>query len=115
LESLAERSVVPAAVQAAVTDRFDPTIEATAYFAVSEALQNVAKYANASSVRITAERLDGHLVVEVTDDGVGGADASRGSGLRGLADRVAAVDGSLGVESPRGAGTRVVVRLPATA
>jgi signal transduction histidine kinase len=113
LESLAERSVVPAAVRAPVEERFDATIEATAYFAVSEALQNVAKYAKASRVEVSAERMDGHLVVRVRDDGVGGADALKGSGLRGLADRVAAVSGSLDVESPPGSGTTVVVRLPA--
>src|SRR5205823_5393425 len=107
LESLAERSIVPATVSASVTERFDPTVEATAYYAVSEALQNVQKYAQASSVTVRAERRDGHLVVDVVDDGVGGADPSRGSGLRGLFDRVSAVGGALFVDSPRGKGTRL--------
>jgi signal transduction histidine kinase len=115
LESLAERSTVPASVEAAVDGRLPPAVEATAYFVVSEALTNVGKYSNATAVIIRAEAADGTLTVEVVDDGIGGADPSRGSGLRGLADRVAAVDGTLEIESPPGHGTRLTVRVPARA
>ena len=89
-----------------------PALEAAAYFLCSEALANVAKYARASqaTIRVTAKKE--LLTVEVSDDGVGGADPSAGSGLRGLADRVEALGGQLVVESPRGIGTRLVARLP---
>ena len=87
-------------------------MEAAAYYVVSEALANVAKYAAASSARVSFTRGNGRAVVEVADDGVGGADPGRGSGLRGLADRVAAFDGSLEVDSPPGGGTRVRAEFP---
>jgi signal transduction histidine kinase len=112
LLSLAERSPVPAHVAAAPSERLPSTVEATAYFIVSEALVNAAKHARASSVTITVARCSEHLEVSVRDDGVGGADAARGSGLCGLADRAAAVGGSLSVESPPGGGTHVMARLP---
>jgi signal transduction histidine kinase len=93
-------------------DRLPGALETTAYFTVAEALTNVAKYAEASvaTVRVACE--DGSLVVEVRDDGVGGADAGSGSGLSGLADRVEACDGSLSIESPPGEGTLVRAVLP---
>ena len=94
-------------------ERFPPTVEATAYFVVSEALTNVAKYAEATSAEVFVQREDDRLVVEVSDDGRGGADPSRGSGLRGLTDRIAALDGTLEVVSPVGEGTRVRAELPA--
>jgi signal transduction histidine kinase len=112
LHSLAERATVPVEVRVDLAERLDPTVEATAYFVVSEALANVGKYADASSVHVTAQRFDGHLRLDVADDGRGGADPSKGSGLRGLQDRVAAVNGSLAVDSPVGAGTRLRVELP---
>jgi signal transduction histidine kinase len=112
LGSLAERSTVPATVEFGVDGRLPPAVEAAAYFVASEALANVGKYSKASSVTVKAEKSDGALVLEVTDDGIGGADASRGSGLRGLADRVAAVDGRLEIVSPPGEGTRLRVELP---
>jgi signal transduction histidine kinase len=87
-------------------------VEAAAYYVVAEALTNVAKYARASAVRVDVTRSDGHVEVTVADDGVGGADASRGSGLRGLADRVEALGGRLEVTSPTGAGTTLRARLP---
>src|SRR5262249_60790364 len=77
-----------------------------------EALANVTKYAQASAVEVTVERMNGVAVVEVADDGVGGADPLRGSGLRGLADRVSALSGQLDVESPPGAGTRGRAGIP---
>src|SRR5439155_759779 len=87
-------------------------LEAAAYYVVSEALANVAKYAQASSVRVTVAQLNGSARVEVSDDGVGGADPAQGSGLRGLADRVAALNGTLEVVSPPGRGTRIRAEIP---
>jgi signal transduction histidine kinase len=89
-------------------------VETAAYFVVSEALTNVSKYARAEHARVRVERLNGELLVEVSDDGVGGASATDGSGLRGLADRVAALSGTLEVSSPPGRGTQLRARLPCT-
>jgi signal transduction histidine kinase len=111
LASLAERSPIPATVAAAPPERLPARVEETAYYVASEALANAAKHAQASTVTISARRCDGGLLVEVGDDGVGGAD-SNGSGLRGLADRVAALDGRLRVDSPAGQGTRITAELP---
>ncbi|HYG72312.1 MAG TPA: histidine kinase [Actinomycetota bacterium] len=112
LRSLAERSPVPVTVEATEDARLPEAIEPTAYFAVSEALQNVAKYANASKAVVSTSRGDGTFLVRVADDGGGGADPSKGSGLRGLVDRIDAVGGRLEVDSPPGAGTRLTVTLP---
>jgi signal transduction histidine kinase len=112
LESLADRSLVPATITAAPNDRLPAPVEATAYFIVSEALTNVAKYAHASLVTISASEINGSLLVEVTDDGVGGADPTKGSGLCGLTDRATALGGWLRIESPRGQGTRIVAQVP---
>ena len=112
LESLATRAAVPVELEAHVPERLPVAVETAAYFTVSEALTNVAKYAEATHARVGARREDGSLVVEVSDDGVGGADASSGSGLRGLEDRVGAVGGTLEVESPPGRGTVVRARIP---
>ena len=112
IESLAERSPVPVTVADVPEGRFPEAVEATAYFIVSEALTNVVKYAGASEVAISVRRDDGTLLVEVADDGVGGADPARGSGLQGLADRAAALGGRLRVDSPPGLGTRVVAEVP---
>ena len=111
VEALADRTPVPVSVRAPA-ERYRPEIEATAYYVVAEALTNVVKYARASSVMLTIERRDGVLTVEVADDGVGGADPGRGSGLRGLADRVASLNGKLAIDSPPGAGTRVRAEIP---
>jgi signal transduction histidine kinase len=92
--------------------RFAPAVEAVAYFVVSESLANIAKHAEAGDVRVRAEWDDGFLVVEIADDGRGGADPGAGTGLRGLLDRVSAVDGTLDVVSPHGGGTRIVARIP---
>ena len=92
--------------------RLSPTAEITAYFTVSEALANVAKYAEASSVSVRLAASGADLVVEVRDDGVGGARATPGSGLSGLADRVGATDGTLEVASPPGEGTLVRAVIP---
>jgi PAS domain S-box-containing protein len=111
VRQLADRA--PLSVELDVTpERFPEHVEATAYYVVAEALTNVAKYAEASSAEVRIAAGDGCVRVEVTDDGVGGADASEGSGLRGLADRLAALDGSFEVQSQRGAGTRVRAEIP---
>ena len=112
IDTLVGRSSVAAAVLALPDRRLSPAVEATAYFVVSEALANVAKYASATRATVTAECPGDSLRVEVADDGVGGANPATGSGLRGLADRVAAQGGSLSVVSPTGGGTRVVAEIP---
>ena len=111
LEALAARSPLPVEISGASCELPAP-VEAAAYYVVSEALANVTKYAQASVVEVTVERMNGIALVEVADDGVGGADPLRGSGLRGLADRVAALSGQLDVESPPGAGTRIRAEIP---
>ena len=112
LEALAARVPLPVDIDRAVAERLPEPVEVAAYYVVSEALANVQKYADASSVRIGVGRENGQAVVEVHDDGVGGADATSGSGLRGLADRVEALGGRLEVESAAGAGTTVRARIP---
>jgi signal transduction histidine kinase len=87
-------------------------VEAAAYFVIAEALTNVAKYADANAARVAVRRVNGHAEVEVRDDGVGGADPGRGSGLRGLADRVGALDGFLALDSPPGSGTTLRAEIP---
>ena len=112
VESLAERSAVPVAIERSDTGRFPEAVEATAYFVVAEALANVVKYAPDSHARIRISDADDVLEVEVSDDGAGGADVHLGTGLRGLADRVAALGGRLTVESPLGCGTIVRAEVP---
>jgi signal transduction histidine kinase len=111
LAGLAERSPVPVTVAAVPPGRFPSAVEEAAYYVACEALANAAKHARASAVSVSARRCDRGLVVEVGDDGVGGADPD-GSGLRGLADRVAALDGRLEVRSRAGEGTWVTAELP---
>jgi signal transduction histidine kinase len=112
LESLASRAPVPVELASGLPGRLPIAVETAAYFVVAEALTNVAKYAEASHARVEVRRENGCAVVDVRDDGVGGADAAGGSGLRGLGDRVGALDGTLEVESPPGAGTLVRARIP---
>jgi signal transduction histidine kinase len=112
LESLAQRSPVPASVEITLHTRPPPSVEAAVYFVVSEALANAAKHAGASSVCVTVTEHDGRVVAQVIDDGAGGADERRGTGLMGLSDRIAAVGGTLDVRSPVGAGTRLVAVVP---
>jgi PAS domain S-box-containing protein len=112
IEAVAERAPLPVAVEVPIDERLPETVEAAAYYVVCEALTNVAKYAKASEARVSVDRCDGVAQVEVVDDGVGGADESGGSGLRGLADRVEALGGRLLVESPIGEGTAVRAQLP---
>jgi PAS domain S-box-containing protein len=111
VRTLAERAPLPVELEVP-DDRYPEAIEVAAYYIVSESLANMAKYAQASSA-VVRTRVEGErLIVEVEDDGVGGARASRGTGLRGLADRVEALDGALAVVSPEGGGTRVRAVLP---
>jgi signal transduction histidine kinase len=105
---------LPVAVEVVTTppERLPPGVEIASYYVVAEALTNVAKYAHASTARVSVCRLNGSVTVEVADDGVGGADPRQGSGLSGLADRVAALDGRLQVDSPPGSGTTVRAEIP---
>jgi signal transduction histidine kinase len=112
LEALAGRAPITVDLAELPGDRLPEPIEAAAYFVVAEALTNVAKYAHASQATVRIARRNGHAVVEVADDGIGGADPDRGSGLRGLADRVSALDGSMSLDSPAGAGTRLRAEIP---
>src|SRR6266542_2254589 len=111
VSSLANRSALPVRV-AVAAGRFPAPVEATAYFVVCEALVNVAKHADATEASVSAQRVDGRLRIEIADDGKGGATTARGSGLQGLVDRVAALGGTLRLESPPGAGTVVVAEIP---
>jgi signal transduction histidine kinase len=92
--------------------RYPPLLEATAYFVVCEALANVAKHAGATAAHVNIDHVDGCLIVQVVDDGVGGVDMKRGTGLTGLADRVSAVEGQLRIDSLRGSGTLIRAELP---
>ncbi len=112
LEALAGRASMPVDLHVALPEPLPASIEAAAYYVVSEALANVAKYANASAVTVSVGRENGFALVVVADDGVGGADPALGSGLRGLADRVESLDGRLDVESVVGRGTRVRAEIP---
>ncbi len=112
LESLAAHAPVPVRLTVALDGRLHERLEVAAYYVVSESLTNVGKHARATSVTVDVGRVNGHVVVEVVDDGVGGADTERGSGLRGLADRVESLGGRVRVWTPRGGGTRVRAELP---
>jgi signal transduction histidine kinase len=112
LYALAARAPLPVTLDSDADGRLPEPVEVAAYYVVAEALTNVAKYAQATQADVAVHRVDGVVTVEVSDDGVGGADLARGSGLRGLADRVAALDGTLAVESPPGQGTRLQVEIP---
>jgi signal transduction histidine kinase len=112
VEALAGRTPLPVEIDQRLGHRVAEPVELAAYFVVSEALTNVVKYASASRASVRLERENGYVRVEVADDGVGGADASQGTGLRGLADRISVLGGKLEVASPPGEGTRVIARLP---
>jgi PAS domain S-box-containing protein len=111
LETLASRTPVPVDL-VAPEERLSPDVEAAAYYVVAESLTNVAKYARASTARVSVQPANGVLVVTVSDDGVGGADPLKGSGLRGLADRVSVLDGTLSIESPTAQGTSIRAEIP---
>ena len=114
VEDLASRATVPVEVIATPDERLPDPVEAAAYFVVSECLANIGKHAGASSATVAVKPDDGHLVVTVADDGVGGASLGDGSGIQGLEDRVGALSGTLTVVSPPGEGTRVVATIPLT-
>jgi signal transduction histidine kinase len=111
LQSVAARSPMPVALSVD-PERLPEPIETAAYYVVSEAIANATKHANAKRIDVTIARRDGQVVIEVADDGVGGASARAGSGLRGLVDRVEALDGTLFVTSPAGAGTTIRGEIP---
>jgi signal transduction histidine kinase len=112
LSGLAGRSPVPVTVSVDVEPRCSPTIEAIAYFVVSEALANVAKHAQATRAAVIVQRRGDRVLVQVSDDGVGGADTNAGSGIAGLRDRVGGVDGTLEITSPAGGPTTLAVEMP---
>jgi signal transduction histidine kinase len=111
VESLADRTSVEVAVDVG-SERYSPAVEGAAYFVISEALANVTKYAKATKAIVRVRGLAGHMTIEVSDDGIGGADPRSGSGLRGLADRLAALDGTITVASPVGDGTTIAAQIP---
>jgi signal transduction histidine kinase len=114
LKGLARRSTIPVELDVEVPDRLPELVEVAAYFVVSESLANAAKYANASVIQVGARVVGEQLHLTVRDDGVGGADASRGTGLTGLTDRVHALGGTLEVTGPVGQGTTLQAELPTT-
>jgi signal transduction histidine kinase len=112
LEQLAARAAVPVKLSVRLAGRLPERLEVAAFYLVSESLANVAKHARASSASVDVARGEGQVLVEVVDDGIGGADTEVGTGLRGLADRVEALGGRLQVWSPRGGGTRLLAEIP---
>jgi signal transduction histidine kinase len=111
VESLADRTSVDVSVDVG-PERYSPPVEGAAYFVISEALANVTKYANATKATVRVRGLADHMTLEISDDGIGGADPRSGSGLRGLADRLAALDGTITVVSPGGGGTTISAQIP---
>jgi signal transduction histidine kinase len=112
LSALAARCRVPVTLDTILPGRLPEVVESTAYFVVAEALTNVAKHSGASAASIRAWREDDRLHLEIEDNGLGGADPARGTGIAGLADRVAALDGRLEVSSPLGGPTRIIAEVP---
>jgi signal transduction histidine kinase len=112
LEQLAARAPVPVELAIEVEGRLPEPLEVAAYYVVSESLVNIAKHAQAKTARVEIVKEQSELVLEIVDDGIGGADSERGTGLRGLADRVESLDGRLRVWTPRGGGTRVRAEIP---
>jgi signal transduction histidine kinase len=112
LESLAARATVPVRLNVELEGRLPEALEVAAFYLVSESLANIGKHAQATSATVVVNRHNGEVVVEIVDDGIGGADTEGGSGLRGLADRVEALDGRLRVWTPVGQGTRVRAEIP---
>ncbi len=115
LQDLASRATLPVEVVSSPDERLPGSVEAAAYFVVSECLANIGKHADAQTATVAVSAQDGHVTVEVSDDGVGGAALDGGSGIQGLADRVGALSGSLAVDSPPGVGTRVTAVIPLNA
>ena len=112
MTALANRAPLPVEIDDVPDKRLPEPIEAAAYYLIAEAITNVAKHAHASHVAVSVRRDNGRVLVQVADDGVGGADPDAGSGLHGLTDRVEALHGHLRVDSPPGGGTRLEARIP---
>jgi signal transduction histidine kinase len=112
VSAIAGRSPVPVKVDVQIRDRLPDEVESTAYFVVVEALTNIARHSGATQAAVQIRREGNWLRITVTDDGRGGADPDKGSGLRGLKDRIAALDGSFALASPAGRGTRLTVEIP---
>ncbi|HME03840.1 MAG TPA: PAS domain S-box protein, partial [Solirubrobacteraceae bacterium] len=112
LKNVARRSPIPVVLDLRTDRELPEQTQVTAYFVISEALTNAAKHSSAATVRVTVEAKDGDVLLSISDDGVGGADPTRGSGLVGLKDRVEAAGGTLSVHSPPGGGTHLTIRLP---
>jgi signal transduction histidine kinase len=112
VEALVARAPLPVELAEVPDERLPEPVEAAAYYVVAEAVTNAAKYAQASNVSVSIRRSNGRAVVRVADNGVGGADPGQGSGLRGLADRLEALNGRLRVESPPNSGTRIEAEIP---
>jgi signal transduction histidine kinase len=112
LEAVADRSPIPVMLDVRTDGRLPERAEVTTYFVISEALTNATKHSHASAVQVTVESIDSDVRLLIDDDGIGGADPARGSGLVGLRDRVEAVGGMLTVQSPPGGGTHLTVELP---
>ena len=112
IESLATRSPVPVEIEELPDERLAASVEVAAYYVVAEAMTNVAKYAHASHATVSVRRSNGCATVTVSDDGIGGADPALGTGLRGLADRLEALNGHLDVESSAASGTRISAEIP---
>jgi signal transduction histidine kinase len=112
LNTIARRSPIPVELQVGIAGRLPETVEVAAYYVVSEALTNAAKHAHASNVWVDVDRHHEMVRVRVHDDGHGGADPARGSGLLGLKDRAAAIGGTIFVDSPPGKGTSLTAELP---
>jgi signal transduction histidine kinase len=112
LEQLAARAPVPVELRVEIEGRLAEPLEVAAYYVVSESLANVVKHAKAKAARVEIVKVNGQLMLEIVDDGIGGADSERGTGIRGLADRVEALNGRLRVWTPRGGGTRVKAEIP---
>jgi signal transduction histidine kinase len=112
LKTLARRSAIPAMLDVRAEAGVPESVEVAAYYVVSEALTNAAKHAQASVVHVAVEAQDRVLRVSVRDDGLGGADPARGSGLLGLKDRAEAIGGTMSLQSPRSGGTSLEIELP---
>jgi signal transduction histidine kinase len=112
LDELCSRAALPTRLSASIDRRLPDRVESAAYFVASEALTNAAKHSHGSEIRVTATDEAQRVMIEVADDGIGGATTSGGSGLRGLADRVEALGGSLMISSPPGRGTTLRAEIP---
>ncbi|HEV2128744.1 MAG TPA: ATP-binding protein, partial [Thermomicrobiales bacterium] len=112
ISAIAGRSSIPVEVDVDLANRLPGEVEGTAYFFVVEALANIAKHSHATEAHVNISRNGEWLRIEISDNGLGGADPSRGTGLAGLRDRIQALDGRMRIESPNGGGTRLMVEIP---